>query len=487
MTVGMDADSVVLSSEFLRFVDASPSPYHAAASVSDMLRRAGFVAISESSDWEASVVPGGRYFFTRGGSSLVAFSLPAEDTAPPPSFTVIGAHTDSPCFKVKPVSNITPTHGYLQVGVECYGGGLWHTWFDRDLGIAGRVIVRQQGSGELSVRLVHIKKPILRIPNLAIHLTSNYVQNGFKVDREKHTVPILGLEAVEAQLNGLRENKTESEREDMSSAARRHPSALLALLAEELGVLPVEIVDLDLCLTDTQPSAVGGVDDEFILAPRLDNLASCFTACHSFIRSLRCDAHTEARNGDTVRMITLFDHEEVGSCSAHGADSPLVSDTMHRIADVLDADYWTCVRRSFLISADMAHAVHPNYADKHESKHRPTMGGGLVIKTNQNQRYATSGLTGFVLREVARRAGGIPIQEFVVANGTPCGSTIGPVLSSRSGLRTVDVGQPQLAMHSIREMCHVGDMGLSEKLFHAFFTHFREVDDEITSSAEILE
>jgi aspartyl aminopeptidase len=430
--------------DFLKFVDASPSPYHAAESVAGLLRNAGFVAISEAGDWSSGILkPGGRYFFTRGGSSIVAFAIP--ETIESPAFTIIGAHTDSPVFKIKPISQSSTlySHKFLQVHVEPYGGMLVHTWFDRDLGLAGRVFIRDAASGNLSVRTVHIAKPILRIPNLAIHLSRGPASNGFVVDKERHTVPILATKIAAEALNifpGAAEANSKSEANlagvDKTTAAERHSSVLLELLSKELGVSAHEIVDLDLCLADTQPAAIGGACDEFILSPRLDNLASCFTSVRALIKSLEEDS----ASSDSIRMVSMYDHEEVGSTSANGADSPVLAETMQRIISAVFStqDYFISVRKSFLISADMAHSVHPNYADKHEARHQPSLGSGLIIKTNANQRYATTGLTGFLIREIARRAGGLPIEEFVVPNGAGCGSTIGPAISSRTGLRTVD-------------------------------------------------
>lgn len=252
-------------------------------------------------------------------------------------------------------------------------------------------------------------------------------------------------------------------------------------LAEELNVTPESIVDLDLCLSDTQPAAIGGVLDEFVFAPRLDNLASCFSATRALVTS------SEVRKDNLIQMVVCFDHEEIGSRSSHGADSPLLTDSVKRICSALKIDYHGAMRRSLLVSADMAHAIHPNYSSKHEANHRPALGGGLVVKTNQNQRYATSGITGLFVREAARLAG-VKIQEFVVPNDKPCGSTIGPILSGVSGLRTVDVGQAQLSMHSVREMCSAADFENVEEVFKALLTHFKDIDQrmqgvEITESS----
>ncbi len=339
-------------------------------------------------------------------------------------------------------------------------------------------------------RLVHIKRPILRIPNLAIHLQRSVNSEGFKVHRETHTTPIMATELA-AALNAPKssdssKSSAEDENKASGSAESRHGSLLLEILASELDVQASEIVDLDLCVTDTQPASIGGGLNEFVFAPRLDNLASCFTATRALINCLEDSAAEQSVElGSIVKMIALFDHEEVGSESSRGAGSPMMEDAIRRITALCDgACYHRVIRGSMLVSADMAHALHPNYMCAHESKHRPQMGAGLVVKTNQNQRYATSGVTGLIMREAARRAGNLPIQEFVVPNDKPCGSTIGPILSSNTGLRTVDVGQAQLSMHSVREMCSAADFDTTEQMFRAFFTHFKVIDAELSESAE---
>lgn len=461
-----------LAKEFLSFNDESPSSYHAAASVGKLLEEADFIRIKETEDWSPRLKPNGRYYFTREGSSLVAFTLDENFGDPNMSMALLGAHTDSPCFKIKPVSTKSAM-GYLQIGVECYGGGLWHTWFDRDLTVAGRVAVRTQNNSTLEMRLVHIKRPLLRIPNLAIHLQKSVNTEGFKANKERHTVPIFATE-IAAGLN------SQFVSEQRNSVQSRHCSLLINILAQELDVDPTDIVDLDLSVSDTQPSAVGGALNEFVFAPRLDNLGSCFTLTKSLINSLS-ETSVAKSAGCLVKMISMFDHEEVGSKSTQGASSPLVQETIERITSIVKgSSYYSVVRSSMMCSVDMAHAVHPNYAHTHEDKHRPVLGSGMVVKTNQNQRYATSGITGMIIREVARRAGDLPIQEYVVPNDKPCGTTIGPTVSTVTGLRTVDLGQSMLSMHSVREMASVADFYAAECLLRAFFTHFKSIDAEIT-------
>lgn len=455
-----------IAQEFLSFTDASKSPFHATESVADILRKNGFEAISETEQWQGKVKEGGRYYFTRDGSSIIAFAIDQGIDKQQVGMTVIGAHTDSPCFKVKPVSK-KRGYGYLQVGVECYGGGLWHTWFDRDLTVAGRVVVKTADGNRM--HLVCIEKPILRIPNLAIHLSRNVNAEGFRVNKETDTTPVLATEIATA-LNTPNGAVYLSDETSGAAGGRHHP-LLLELLGRELNVNPMDIIDIELCVSDTQPGAIGGGLDEFVFAPRLDNLGSCFSGARSLVGSL------EGGGARMIRMLGCFDHEEVGSQSSKGADSPLLTDSMKRICEVLDLSYEEVVARSLLVSADMAHGIHPNYASRHEVNHRPLLGGGLVIKTNQNQRYSTSGISGFIVREAARRAGNVAIQEFVVPNDRPCGSTIGPILSSRSGLRTVDVGQAQLSMHSIREMCAVKDFYLVEQVLTEIMVNHKAIMD----------
>ena len=335
-----------------------------------------------------------------------------------------------------------------QVGVQTYGGGLWHTWFDRDLAIAGRVIV--QDGEAFRHELVFIDKPILRIPNLCIHFRED--RDTFKPNFEKELIPILCSAAEGEKAHGKSEGQ--------------HHSTLLHLMSVEAKCEVSQIKDFEMCLSDFQKCTIGGAFDEFVFAPRLDNLFSSFCAVEALIAQ-STEASLEGENN--IRVAALFDHEEIGSASCHGADSNYVEHVFHRIltclhkgdlSDLLEKSF----RRSFLISADMAHAVHPNYASFHQNEHGPKIHQGPVIKTNDNQRYATSAWTGFLIRELANR-NQIPIQEFVVKNDSRCGSTIGPILASR-GIRTADIGAPQWSMHSIRETCGTQDVQHSLDLFN---------------------
>ncbi|KAF8062686.1 aspartyl aminopeptidase [Scenedesmus sp. PABB004] len=469
------------ATDMLAFINAAWTPYHAVEEASRRLLAAGFTHIAEKDAW--ALKPGGKYFFTRNMSTLVAFAIGAR-FAPGGPFYMVGAHTDSPCLKVKPVSR-SASGGCQTVGVETYGGGLWYTWFDRDLGLAGRVLVRD--GAKLTHRLVKVDRPVLRIPMLAIHLQRNLYTEGFKPNFQDHLKPVLCTVPKPAPAAATAADGAPAPAPAAAPPAPAagppgdvtgaHHAALLELVSRELGCAPGDIVDMELTVCDVQPGVLGGAGDEFVFAGRLDNLASCYTALEALIDSV---AAPDALDGEAaVRSVAMFDHEEVGSDSAQGAGGPVMRDTITRVARQLaqgeEGAVERTLRQSFLVSADMAHALHPNYTDKHEPLHAPSFHGGLVIKHNANQRYATNALSAALFREVGRRAGA-PTQEFCVRNDVPCGSTIGPILAHALGCRTVDVGMPQLSMHSIREMCGAADVALAHRHFLAFFTTFSELD-----------
>jgi aspartyl aminopeptidase len=419
-----------------------------------MLAKAGFQQLSETAAWKTT--PGGKYFVTRNGSSVVAFGLGSK-WAPGSPAAIVGAHTDSPCLRLKPISKRS-AEGYLQCGVETYGGGIWHTWFDRDLSLAGRVMV-EEADGTFAQRLIKVDKPLLRIPNLAPHLDASR-GDPFKINKETHLTPILGT--IAAQMNAPAYTDVGISLQDMSS---RHHPALISLLAAELKLKDAkQIHDFELVLYDTQPSCFGGLNDELIFSPRLDNLGCTFASVAGLIASLEDPAALEG--DESVRIISCFDHEEVGSLSAQGADSnflPTVLQRLNASNENLTA-MEQCCAKSFLISADMAHAVNPNYTSAYESEHKPKLNEGVVLKVNANQRYMTNA-PGIVLMQKMAELGKVKLQLFVVRQDGPCGSTIGPMLAGKLGIRTVDLGNPQLSMHSIRETggTHDGKLFLSCK------------------------
>lgn len=473
-----NAAEQALAGKYLSFVNSSPSQFHAVATTVAKLVAAGFQQVCEK-DAQWNVKAGGKYFYTRNQSSVVSFAV-GEKWVPGNGFTITAAHTDSPVLKLKPVSKVAK-NGYLQVGVECYGGGLWHTWFDRDLSVAGRVIV-STADGGFESRLVHIARPILRIPTLAIHLNREVNDKGFIFNKQNHLLPIIAT-AVAAQLGAKSPAPATAAKDEAKVAtppfADLHHSVLVQLVAAELGVDVASIRDFELCLCDTQPAALGGVYNEFIFSRALDNLMMSFICTEALIAS---STPNDLKDEAMIRIVGLFDHEECGSASIMGA----ASNNMFQLLNKLNADpssYDAAIARSYLVSADMAHALHANYAELHEENHRPAMHKGLVIKSNANQRYATSGLSGFLLEEIARQ-NNVPVQKFVVRNDSMCGSTIGPILATSCGIRTVDVGVPQLSMHSIREMCGVADVHSAFVLLGAFYREFAAMDKRLVIKGE---
>ncbi|RMZ69384.1 aspartyl aminopeptidase [Pyrenophora seminiperda CCB06] len=422
---------------------------------------------------------------------------------------MIGAHTDSPCLRIKPVSK-RQGDGFIQVACETYGGGLWHTWFDRDLSIAGRAMVRTK-DGSIEQRLVKVERPILRIPTLAIHLDR---QENFQFNKETQLFPIAGLVAAELNRQGKTDapeqssgptNEAEGPFEPLEAPTARHHPYIVDIIAQEAGAEPSDIVDFEMVLYDTQKSVIGGLNSELIFSARLDNLMMTYCSVEGLVKSLSSPSALDSDS--TIRLIACFDHEEIGSQTAQGADSNLLPAVIHRLSllpasesssdksyDKVEADtataYEQTLSTSFLISADMAHSVHPNYPAKYEAQHRPEMNKGTVIKINANARYATNSPGIVLLQEAARRAKpasynpsstnqGVPLQLFVVRNDSSCGSTIGPMLSAAMGTRTLDLGNPQLSMHSIRETGGVHDVEHAINLFASFFENFEELEKTI--------
>jgi aspartyl aminopeptidase len=402
---------------------------------------------------------------------------------------MVGAHTDSPCLRIKPVSRKSGA-GFLQVGVEAYGGGIWHSWFDRDLSIAGRVLVKD-GKGGFAQKLVKVDKPILRIPTLAIHL---HRQSNFDPNKETEMFPIAGL--VASELNKAAggeevavEKKDEEDFQPLKEMNERHHPQILSLVATEAGVEASDIVDFELILYDTQKSCLGGLSDEFIFSARLDNLDMTFCAVMGLINSVSDTKAASLASDTSIRLIACFDHEEIGSTSAQGADSNLLPAVLRRLSVLPGSDsskpadetaFEQTLATSFMISADMAHSVNPNYVQKYEPDHKPEMNKGVVIKINANQRYATNSPGIVLVREAARVAEPpVPLQLFVVRNDSPCGSTIGPMLSAKMGVRTLDLGNPQLSMHSIRETGGSHDVEHAIGLFDSFFRNYGTLEAKI--------
>ncbi|NKB75646.1 MAG: M18 family aminopeptidase [Gammaproteobacteria bacterium] len=417
----------------LRFLSRSPTPFHAVANIRSRLETAGFTELLESQSWASSRLNSGKYYVTRNDSSLIAFkiSTPPEETG----FRLVGAHTDSPCLKVKP-NAITVNNGYAKLALEVYGGALLGPWFDRDLGLAGRITVRTQ-SGNIENYLVNFDHPIAFIPNLAIHLDRKANEEK-SINKQKH------LPAVLCRCDG--------DNPSFDGLLRAQ------LLKEQPGLDVDEILSFEMSLYDCQAAALVGLHEEFIASARLDNLLSCHGGVEAIINS----------SDNTNQILVLNDHEEVGSSSTSGAEGPFLLSIIHRLC-AGEENTQRAISHSMMISADNAHGVHPNYADLHEPEHQPLINNGPVIKLNSNQRYATNSETEAMFKHICQTHN-LPYQVVVVRSDMGCGSTIGPITATRLGVRTIDIGVPQLGMHSIRELAGAEDQQILVRALTGFYS-----------------
>ncbi|WP_297006629.1 M18 family aminopeptidase [uncultured Corynebacterium sp.] len=422
MTVS--ARATTLARQFTDFIAASPSSYHAAAEVARRLEGAGYAREDEATTWGADAVSPGGHYIIRGGA-LIAWDVPEDIDGTGPAtagFRIIGSHTDSPGLKLKPLGDLAGPAGWKQAAVEIYGGAVLPSWLDRELRLAGRVVL-----ADGTERLV-ATGPVLRVPHLAIHLDRS-VNNDLTLDRQNHMQPVF--------------------------AVGDGASTILDVIADALGDPDTDADDIvahDLITVDTQHGGIFGARSDFLAAGRMDNLSSVFTSLEALL--------TASPGKQDIRVLAAFDHEEIGSATTSGAAGPVLEDVLVRIASSLGADA-AAIRamyaRSSCVSADAAHSVHPNFAGKHDGVNRPVMNAGPVLKVNANQRYATDAVTAARWRR-ACAAAGVPEQVFAGNNDVPCGSTIGPITATRLGIPTVDVGIPLLSMHSAREMAGVEDI-----------------------------
>jgi aspartyl aminopeptidase len=414
-----------------KFLDASPTSFHATRELIRWFESKGYVRLWEKDHWELK--KRGRYYIVRNDSSLAAFQIGDANPAEA-GFRIVGAHTDSPCLKIKPNSDIR-SHGYHQLGVEIYGGVLLSTWFDRDLSIAGRASFRTR-SGKVEHVLIDFKKPIATLPNLAIHLNRE-VNDKKAIQRQLEMNPILSLWT--------------------DSKTKKFHDLMLDQIKADGHRYAAQVLDHEMSLYDTQPAARVGLHGEFISSSRLDNLLSVFAGANAAV-----DASYQSNT-----VFIAHDHEEVGSVSYHGADGPFARTLLERLAGDSES-FHRAVDRSFFISTDNAHGIHPNYPDRHDPLHAPMLNRGPVVKVNVSQRYATNSETGSHFMDLCDRAN-VPYQKFVSRNDQPCGSTIGPLSSRQLGIRTVDVGVPTFAMHSIRELAGSEDSFSLYKVLKEFF------------------
>ena len=430
----MTADGNQFNSDLMVFLDASPTPFHAVRCMSELLAKSGFTELNESDNW--TLKAGDKHFLSRNGSSIIAFTVGSSPLTTA-GLRMTGAHTDSPCLMVKPQPEIA-VKGYLQLGVEVYGGALLNPWFDRDLSIAGRLVYRNKRQ-QLKQTLVDFKRPVAIIPSLAIHLDRK-ANSDRTVNAQTDLPPLL-----------MMTDKAESFRE---------------LLADEFLLDGEEVLDYEMCLYDTQGAAMLGINNELLASARLDNLLSCFVTTQALIQA-------DATN---TCLMVCNDHEEVGSVSAVGADGPFLEAVVARLTESDERN--AVIDKSLMISCDNAHAVHPNYPSTHDSLHSPRLNGGPVIKVNVKQRYATTSLTASLFRQLCADVD-VPVQSFVSRSDTACGSTVGPITAARLGVATLDVGIPQLAMHSCREVTGSQDAARLTDVLTAFFNRSSSLSIEV--------
>ncbi|MFV8570835.1 M18 family aminopeptidase [Marinobacter sp. SBS5] len=403
------------NNDLLQFLNASPTPWHAVNSMKERLEASGFERLDERDEW--TLEQGKSYYAIRNGSSIIAFRT-GKKGAENSGIRMVGAHTDSPCLKVKPNPEVR-RKGYFQLGVEVYGGVLLNPWFDRDLSLAGRVTVLDE-NGKVQDVLIDFKKPVAIIPSLAIHLDREANSNR-SVNAQTDLPPLL-MQA--------------SETETFSDLLKEQ-------IAIESGLKASKVLGYELSFYDAQDAALVGLREDFLASARLDNLLSCYIGLQSLLDT----------SGDQAALLVCNDHEEVGSVSAEGAQGPFLGEVLERWCG---AGKGRAIARSMMISADNAHGVHPNFMDKHDENHGPILNQGPVIKVNHNQRYATNSRSAALYRHISDELG-LPHQTFVVRSDMGCGSTIGPLTAANLGVTTLDIGVPQFAMHSIRELIGVQD------------------------------
>ena len=426
------------SEDLLQYLNDSPTAYHAVENTAEILKKNNFRELKETAEW--SLQKGGRYFVTKNRSGIIAFTVGDGDVASE-GFRIIGAHTDSPGFKIKPGPCTVTSDGYVKVNVEIYGGPILSTWFDRPLAVAGRLILKEDDGPK--EKLIKIDKPVFILPNLCVHFQRDANEKGFSYNKQKDIFPLLSLKEDNVEKGDY----------------------LFNLIQEETGSRRADILDYELSLYEYQKGIFMGKDNEFISASRIDDLAMVYTGLSALAES--------ADRGNRYRVLAAFDNEEVGSTTAQGAHSGFLMHTLNRICKNLgftDEDYFRAVANSTSISADSAHAVHPNYSDMHDPENRPVLGGGPVIKYSASQRYGTNAFSAAYFMDACERAG-VPFQTFVNRNDIVGGSTIGPAISSLTTIPTVDMGTPILAMHSIREFGAVIDYVYTKMAFQTYLEH----------------
>lgn len=425
-----------LAKELIDFIYKIPTSYQAAETINKYLEEHGFKELHESDKW--NVVKGGRYYVTKNHSAVIAFEI-GKGEIEEEGFRLIGAHTDSPGFKIKPNAEMLVENGYLKLNTEVYGGAILSTWFDRPLSIAGRVIVKGKTLMNPKIKLVNINKPLLIIPNIAIHMNKN-INEGYAINKQKDTLPFVGL--INNQL----------EKEDY----------LLNLISENINVNKEEILDFDLFLYEYEKGCLLGKDEELISSARLDDLWMIFSGIKAI---------SESNSNKATKIMICIDNEEIGSLTSQGANSSFIKRILERLSISLGKnteEFYRALSKSVMISADLAHAVHPNLGEKHDPTNRPVLGKGPVIKSAVSGSYSTDAYSSSIFKAICNEIN-VPYQTFVNRSDVRGGTTIGPIMSANLSIPVIDMGAAVIAMHSIRELASVKDNYYTIKAFTKFF------------------
>ena len=453
----------------------SVSPYNFVETAKKLLKSNSFTQIYEGDQW--NLTPGSKYFYTRNNSAIIAFSIGKKYDPLKSCFKIIGAHTDSPSLRIAP-NSYNPSHGIERYNIQVYGGALWHTWLDRDLSIAGKVIYYNEKK-ELCCKVIKCNEPIFFIPNCPPHLKSADERSALKINNESHLKPLI---ATVIYNNGLDDNKKIEKDSDVKLGKTLRNVIINEINKDNTNpIKDIDIVDYDLVLYDTQEPNLIGLNKEFLASGRLDNMGSSVPAVYSIINASSEELLNEQ---SSINIIALFDNEEIGSMTFQGADSNFFYTHLKRIYyqtnDKANEDsFLAFCSRSFIVSADLAHAFNPNYLEKFQSMHCNEVQQGVVIKINVQGRYSSDSESSAIFKEIGKLCN-VPIQEFIVRQDSPCGTTIGPIITSKVGIRSVDVGIPQFSMHSIREYLGVVDLFYYKTIFEEFFKSYEKVKGNLT-------
>ncbi|KAJ8100132.1 peptidase M18 [Lipomyces tetrasporus] len=460
--VGPNASAAGITGEFIDFIYENPTVFHATEYFAELYTKKGFEFLTERDDWTSKLKKGGKYFATRNGSSIVAFVV-GGNYRRGNGAGIIAAHIDALTARIKPISKKPVVEGYTQIGVAPYSGTMTNTWWDRDLGLGGRVVVRN-ADGTFETKLLCVPYPVARIPTLAPHFGA---PSRGPFNLETNTTPIIALEPSDPSENNLKPDEVGA------PLAEKHNIRLLRVIASELNVQVKDLLNFDLELFDTQKGTIGGLDQEFVFCPRLDDKMCCFAAANALLNT----AEEFAATGSNINVAAFFDNEEIGSLLKQGARGGLLESCITRVVNALGdgATVQQTYANSFLVSADVKHAVNPNFEYAYLPYHTPKLNVGITVPWDPNGHMTTDSESAAFLEEIGRRTDN-KIQYFQIRNDSRSGGTIGPMLSSSLGCRSIDVGIPQLSMHSIRACTGSRDIPLGVKMFQAFYKEWEDVD-----------